>query len=110
MPVDLYIDVHAMAGQDFDGIQELSRSAIVAVSDNGNGVFSLYLQNMNAVPEPTRTVWSRAVSVRHVRVLQNTEGAKLSSRNLEQIDLVHERNYSYPMVECLNTDLAAVGQ
>lgn len=78
MPVDPHIGVWASLRRDIDAIRELWRSPFVAVPEDGRGVFSLAIQNLNAVSNRDSAVPAKAEELERVRFVAKPAAALLT--------------------------------
>lgn len=101
VPADFHINVCAILRGDFDAIHELCRSASVAVPEHTGGVFSLGLQNLNAIEEQDYAVAAKPYALKRVRVVEETAAASFATWTFEKIDMIHERDEELVTVERL---------
>lgn len=74
-----HVEVHARHCRVLHAISELCRSATVAIPQDAIDVFSLALQNLNAIMECTFAMVSKAEALERVRVVEETATASLAS-------------------------------
>lgn len=108
MPVDSPIHSQASIRRNLDTIRELCCSADVTIPKDANEVFSLTLQNVDAIPEQDSTVTAKYIAPESVYVGKETAATSLGGWTLDRIYRVRKREKSGATVELFNTDHAAV--
>lgn len=105
-------DFHVRASfrRHFDTFRELCRSANVAVPKDASSVFSLALQNVNAIKGYDSAVTAKSDALERVRVVEETAAGSLTVCTLEKIYIVHERDEGHATLERLKNDLRVLNE